>query len=327
MHKKQGIQLLRIISCSGVFMVHFGQRFNFHGILRSITDCGKYGVQMFFMLSGFLACLSWGEDSNYSNKKALKYFINRCIRILPLYYICVLYYFFTETFIWKDIPIDPKGLYWLRYIFLLNGVVGEKSYFWSNLGITWTIPIFMFFYLVFPIINKTFNSLSRAVILLILTIFVSFFTNRYAGGYMPMLASLPYFVAGIILYRANLENRNKFLLLFISIMLMGNEIMDFGQVRRFCLYFMIVFIASWDLELKNDYLTKVVNKLDEYSYTLYLAHGIIFCGVLDKLYLENHLLIKLSIAIVGTVILTVFIHKYLEVPIQHWLKERANNIL
>ena len=278
------------------------------------------------MLSGFLACLSWvkREGNNISNNSVLKYFINRCIRILLLYYICILYYFFTETFIWKSIPIDPKGLYWLRYIFLLNGIVGEKSYFWSNLGITWTIPVFMFFYLIFPIINKIFNSLFKTVVLFIFTVFIAFFIDRYANGYISMLSSLPYFVVGMIIYRANAENKNKSLLIFVSLLLMCSEIISFNQSWKFCLYFIIIILAFLDFEEKEYHFVKAINTIDEYSYTCYLAHGIIFCGVLDKFTWDHYIFEKFIIAVMGTIILTIFIHNFMEQPIQKWLRQKVN---
>jgi len=42
------IQIIRIIACLLVFVVHFGQRMEFNGIVRVFTDFGKYGVQLFF---------------------------------------------------------------------------------------------------------------------------------------------------------------------------------------------------------------------------------------------------------------------------------------
>ena len=56
--QKIGLSILRVIACLAVFIVHLGQRVSLHGIIREVTDTGAYGVQMFFVLSGFLACFS-----------------------------------------------------------------------------------------------------------------------------------------------------------------------------------------------------------------------------------------------------------------------------
>ena len=57
-NKNRGIQVLRVLAALGVFAVHFGQRMELSGILRNITDFGRYGVHLFFIISGYLSCLS-----------------------------------------------------------------------------------------------------------------------------------------------------------------------------------------------------------------------------------------------------------------------------
>ncbi len=65
------------------------------------------------------------------------------------------------------------------------------------------------------------------------------------------------------------------------------------------------------------FLKKVIKYFDERSYTLYLCHGIIFCGIIDKF--SMHILAKFIIAVIGTVVLTLIVHKYYEKPIQNIL--------
>ena len=99
-----GISLLRIFACFCVFMVHFGQRTMLTGIVRAITDKGQHGVRLFFVLSGYLACLSWYEQNRENpidKGSVFDYYKKRAIRLLPLYYFCIAYYFITETFFWK----------------------------------------------------------------------------------------------------------------------------------------------------------------------------------------------------------------------------------
>lgn len=144
----RGIQLLRILACLAVFICHFGQRLHFDKWstnLYNFTQLGRYGVELFFVISGYLVCYSLSKNSS-----VLQFYKKRAIRILPLYYFCILYYFITETFIFRDVPTDPSGLGWLRYLFCLNGIVPSDGYFWSNIGITWTIPVFVLFYLIAP---------------------------------------------------------------------------------------------------------------------------------------------------------------------------------
>lgn len=67
------IQILRICACLIVFLVHFGQRVDFSGTLRSFTNFGRFGVHLFFLISGFLAGKTfWGNP----NVNTIQYYKN-----------------------------------------------------------------------------------------------------------------------------------------------------------------------------------------------------------------------------------------------------------
>ena len=109
--KDDRIVLFRVLACLSVFFVHLGQRVNWEGIVRTFSDYGQYGVQLFFVVSGYLAYLSL----SYA-KSNLEYWYKRLLRICPLYYFVILYFFMTETFIFRD----ETGLGWSRYIFFFS---------------------------------------------------------------------------------------------------------------------------------------------------------------------------------------------------------------
>lgn len=69
MKKNSTIQLYRIIACIGVFVCHLGQRINLMGGFRLTTDLGQHGVEMFFVVSGYVACLSWYNSEKHSYKE------------------------------------------------------------------------------------------------------------------------------------------------------------------------------------------------------------------------------------------------------------------
>lgn len=67
-----------------------------------ITENGAVGVALCFVLSGFLAVYVGGENPEenfFSPMKWIRYYLQRAFRILPMYYICILYffYFYPET--------------------------------------------------------------------------------------------------------------------------------------------------------------------------------------------------------------------------------------
>lgn len=316
--KNQGIQLLRICACFAVFVVHFGQRMEFAGALRTVSDFGNYGTRLFFLISGFLAAKSIMGKQQFSIKE---YYIKRAIRILPLYYAVILFFFTTETFVWREIPADPLKLGWFRYIFLLNGLVWDESYFWSNLGITWTIPVFCLFYLVIPWLMKIMKNLRSTVVVFVVSCIVSVLCLKYCNGYLIAVRKLSIFILGVLVYQLNTKTEKY---LFASVATAGIIAMLIAQVK--ISYPIVVFLALLLLAVNNVKIDfsgrteKIINVLDEHSYTLYLAQGIIFCGLIDKVWLLPKY--RLIVIIVTTIMLTYLMHRFIEKPAQRILTKK-----
>ncbi len=316
------IQLLRVTACLLVFMIHFGERMGFSGAFRQITDFGKYGVQLFFLISGYLAGKTF-----FNNPKAdiKAYYIKRAIAILPLYYLVVTYYFITENILNKFlpvIPVDQAGIGWFRYIFMLNGFVNSEEYFWNNLGITWTIPIFCCFYLVAPWLLRKNKTLFGVTLVWVSVLIITRVANLFY--YCTIFANLNFLFLGAVLYvcvnkRAHIPAAALCLAVSVAAFAVHSE--TFGIVFVFSAVILII-TATNNLSLPC-WLQNTVNTLDKYSYTLYLVHGIIFCSILDRL---NHFgvskIIIGIIATVGTFIATWLVGRFVERPLQSYFKKR-----
>ena len=316
------LQILRVCACILVFCVHFGQRVNFHGVIRDFTDFGKYGVQLFFLISGFLVGNTFFDNPSINIKN---YYVKRMVAILPLYYLVILYYFISENILnqyFSVIPSDHLGIGWLRYVFLLNGFLNSDTYFWSNLGITWTIPIFMFFYLIAPWMlrkAKTISSVSA------IWLFVYAISKICEYAYSCTITNnLHILFLGVVIYacankKCHLEAIAIFSLLAIFLGILGNQSMVYISLFS-CIILALTALENIKL---SEWLQRIIDTLDKYSYTLYLMHGVVFCSLLDRL---NALGVSKAsigiIAIVGTFFATWVVGKFIEQPIQRYLRKR-----
>jgi peptidoglycan/LPS O-acetylase OafA/YrhL len=110
-----------------------------------ITD-GQLGVNIFFVISGFLitSILLWEE--NETNDISLKnFYIKRFLRILPAYYFLLFVYFILQEF--KFITISPVS--WI------TSLTFTKYFNWNKDWVTahaWTLSIEENFYLIWPLI-------------------------------------------------------------------------------------------------------------------------------------------------------------------------------
>lgn len=153
-----------------VMTVHCGQYVFPKGSLAyDIIHLGLYGVPVFFTLSGYLAMQSIKRGTTLK-----KYYRNRLIRILPSYYLCL---FITSLFI--TMPADDLGLEWIRYILFLNIFLPSSEPQWININGYWCMPVFMFFYLIVPLLHKHFNSYFRIIVLATITILIALITNHF----------------------------------------------------------------------------------------------------------------------------------------------------
>ena len=129
-----GLDVLRAISISLVLLFH-------HGVKSHGVNLGFYGVEMFFILSGFLVggiFLKQIEDG-FSIKKVMNFWISRWFRILPLYYVALF-----VKYLFK-----PIGLKILFYVFFLQNNFYGISFFSE----TWSLVIEEWFYISIPIIS------------------------------------------------------------------------------------------------------------------------------------------------------------------------------
>lgn len=319
------IQLLRVCACIMVFIVHFGQRVGLSGVIRSFTNFGQFGVQLFLLISGFLACKTFFEKPNFN---IWGYYKKRMIAILPLYYLVIIYYFITENILNKFIdviPTDALGVGWFRYIFLLNGFLNSDTYFWSNLGITWTIPIFMFFYLIAPFILPKVKSITSAVSVWIIIFVITHIIDNYYT--CTIFNNLHILFLGAALYICAHHKQEKpasiFLLLAAICMIVLSK-SEYAFVFIFSCIILVLF--SIDNLCLHRRLQTIINVFDKYSYTLYLMHGVVFCSVIDRLNkLDVPKILIAVLAILGTGLATWLVGKFIEKPIQNLLKKHFIN--
>lgn len=322
MNKKyQNIQLLRIFSCIGVFLTHLGQQAEFTGILRKVTNFGANGVYLFFIISGFVTFLS------LDNKKTTtkKYYFNRFIRIAPTYYFVVIFYCFLYTFIVNDIPEDFLHLGWLRYFLCLNIIVPNKdNSLWGNIGGLWTIFIFMLFYLLVPLLRKWCINLKTSVVLWGILFSFSFLNIPNMHNIIYPLHNIHYFLIGVIAFHAIKEQKRETLLLVCSILIVGRGIIyPVIDMPVWISLFITILLASTFIQVRNPTLCAIIDKLDEYSYTIYLVHCVIINLIaIYKINTTNGdwKYVVTLMAFGGTIILSIIVHEIIEKPIQIMLK-------
>lgn len=214
-----GISLLRVIAVFMILMVHFGQSLPFPGFVHTPIVWCQHGVQLFFLISGFLIFKSLDRDSDVK-----RFYRKRILRIVPVSYAVILINIIAFAFILKSMPTDELHNGWLRYfLFLQTWLPAGSVDAWNNQSALWTTSAFAFFYLLAPLLYKLMKTYKRACVVVVASIAVStIFTllvGRLADSSVSFSDSLSYlsgksplavlwvFLIGGLVFRLVSENK------------------------------------------------------------------------------------------------------------------------
>lgn len=194
----RGVAILLVIS------FHYYQRLN------HLTMLGWSGVDLFFVLSGYLITKRLIETSDLPNRYAL-FYRNRALRILPLYYL-VIVLFYTGIYVLTS----PQSIH--RFDFYLNNKVSYLFFLqnWLFLHSTltelhlvhlWSLAVEEQFYLLWPLFLYTFykskyfkNSLWGIIIGVLVLRNVLYYFNNHTSYYFHTLCRIDSLVCGALLF-------------------------------------------------------------------------------------------------------------------------------
>lgn len=149
---------IRGIAILAVLIFHYGRSagtFGFDHPLLKVTGIGWAGVDLFFVLSGFLIT-GILYDSRGSQHFFRNFYARRALRIFPLYY-GVLLLVVLLSVLWVDAGVWPTMSFWWIAAYLTNAVMAVEGM--ETPGILshyWSLAIEEHFYLVWPFVVAMF---------------------------------------------------------------------------------------------------------------------------------------------------------------------------
>jgi len=129
---------------------------NLHGFssppFSLLTTYGWMGVDLFFVLSGFLIT-GILLDAKSSEGFFRNFYARRCLRIWPLYYALLVLMFVVIPHVWPQQAVEifrRSHPVWSYPFFLQNFFVFNASRSAGPLGVTWSLAVVELFYLFWP---------------------------------------------------------------------------------------------------------------------------------------------------------------------------------
>lgn len=305
------LDLLRALACIMVLGVHFVQHFPIPGAIGAFFEKGSTGVGFFFILSGYLAYCSLEKEFSRNSKFSdvlITFYIKRAVHVLPLYYFVILVYFVIFSYL-GTIPVDNSRLYWIRYIFLINRWIPSTDEFWINLGATWSISVFVLFYLLVPFIYCVVkNSLVAAI-----CVALSYGALKFSGTNPIPIMYMFFFFLGILVYLSEKERTIAWIisaecLLFLFCVLTNN-----GSALLAPVIASLYLLVTREIKLvprKESIVNTAVTFISTVSYSIYLGHAMVFT-IMDAVGIKIGL-VYLLVFIISTVVVTILFYFIIE---------------
>ncbi|HFK9635428.1 TPA: acyltransferase family protein [Yersinia enterocolitica] len=343
-HKLNSIQFCRAIAFLSVLMLHRVPSWDFFYIFQY----GKYGVMMFFIISGFIITFL---NLNGKTESLKTFLLKRFIRIYPVYWlstlVCVIvsvYNYYTGFTDWTP-TLSLYVTEWIPTIMLLptNNGLTINNVAWSLIYEIWYYLLFAF--LIFHLKNKFIIGVFgySYLIIIINTFFPSLLASRAFYVYWGIMFSTLnlFFIMGACIAYILFERDKKHIILCVMTFLCsaGFQVLfgykktlgEIGGVTTEILMLslsLFIIIGTIYLEInKGLKFPSFFVYVGNMSYTLYLFHYVwveIYRGIYGKLFPSVYKYSGMEIAsyYFTLIIICSVIYKYFELPSNYFLRKK-----
>jgi len=262
------IQMLRGLAASVVCFFHFTNGAPDYlpddNFIKQVFSYGHYGVQIFFVVSGFILPYSLYK-LNYRIKNFKNFFLRRLIRLEPPYLLSI-FLVIALAYVSMLSPFyrgKPFTLDWNNFFFhfgYLNAFLNES---WLN-PVYWTLAIEFQFYLILGVLYNFFKDSSRPVQLLILFLFL--ILSLIIKDNNLIFHHAPMFIMGILTFLFFIKKIEikSYVAIAFALGLIVFFTADIESVVAGLASMILIFVLSWPV--------KVFLFLGKISYSLYLIH-------------------------------------------------------
>jgi len=266
----KSVHFIRSIASTAVCIFHLfcgnNRLFDNNNFFKKTFSYGYLGVEMFFILSGFIIC--YVLPKNFHIKQFYPFIKRRLIRIEPPY-IASIILLLVLNHLSHNLTGINQSIDWTNAFFHLAYL---NSF---NLGpylnpVYWTLGIeFQFYILIalfFPLINKT----KHVIVFMFLSLMLPYLNAYLPEGYITIIPYTPLFGLGILLYFykfTKLIDRNQYVIITAFLLV---QVYFYFNISFVLVSFLTLLILNfWKLD------NRIITYLSKISFSLYLTHVII----------------------------------------------------
>lgn len=319
------LDALRGLAALAVVCFHYFYRYNeiygHENIAVSWSNIGHLGVELFFMVSGFV--IFWTLSRA---EKPLDFIVSRFSRLYPAYWCALLVTFSMVAFF--GLPGREVSL----FDAVVNILMFQEYLLIPHVdGVYWTLTVELTFYFwIFLFYLK--SGLDKIEHVFSFFIFLSIL---YSFGVLDIpvpiykifiMKYIPFFTAGICFYKIINGGKNLKVTICILLFSLASTAVIYS-LKYFCVFtvFYIVFYLALSGRLKFLSFRPFVF-MGSISYSLYLLHQNIGYIIINGFYeMSWNPLIGILLSVVLCIVLATFSTKYIETPSLKYLRRSYKN--
>ncbi len=358
MQKIKNIEILKIIGCFAILMLHFfshylGKKYGDISVyhqLKIMTSNGQKAVDLFFILSGCFFAMTFNK-----NISIWEFIKRKIIRLYPVLIFVMLCMFILSLFKFTEFDIYSNIL----CLFAINGTflsvsIGSVYVFWYVSVMFWFL--LLYFYLSKYYEQKNINLFAFLAIFFCYGILIhakggkingseNVFSYIFQDGSLRGLGgiSLGYLLGNW--YKNNIEGIKNYVPTF-------KQKLFFTFLEFICLYFIINNLMFNKLKFENDiiyiisfaviiflfllnkgYISKlldkdIIPKLSRYTYSIYMTHAHIIMIILTNTLWQNtdiivrHPILNIILLFSAAILFGILTYHLIEEPCTKWLKNK-----
>lgn len=336
---------LRAVAILGVLLSHLDFKY-FNG--------GYVGVDVFFVISGFLITRLIQSELNLSDRFSFSnFYTKRALRLLP-----ALIFTITSTMVIGVLLLAPMYLYELAESVIFTVISLSNMYFWQNSGYfdpgaslrpllhTWSLSVEEQFYLLWPLLLYSLYKLMKTfkvVLVLVVLGGVSLYFNKvFIDSATTIFFLTPFrifeFILGaLVVWLLDFKLKQKILyelLTFIGLVLVASPMIYFTEETVFpylnallpCVgTFLLIYSGKNSKIAKYVLANPLMVKTGLISYSLYLVHWPLIVFYKYYRFIEPELIEKCGLGLMSF-LLAFLVYKYIEQPFRKVDRKRVSNV-
>ena len=198
------ITLVLLFHSHGYFVsksnIQFSDNPASYHLLNALLRHGDRGVQLFFVLSGFILCLPFAHHYINNGKKVSlkKYYLRRLTRLEPPYFIAMTAIFLLAVAM-QVRPISVLFPSWLASLVYSHNIIFHHAPYITV--VAWSLEIEIQFYLLAPLLFRLLMlpKITRRIILCATSIAFIVLQHFYTPPFLYIYSSVQFFLTGILL--------------------------------------------------------------------------------------------------------------------------------